>query len=221
MPIGTYPIRILHIFGTMDRGGAEMRTVEVMRGIDRDRFQFEFCSMSGMPGDLDDEIRSLGGTVHYLKRAFSFPFRFRALLRRRKFDIVHSHVHHSSGFILRLAASEGVPGRIAHYRSTGTIGSFDQPPDGWLRNTFHWMMKRWVKRYATDILAVSKAAMTESWNPNWQSDPRCRIIYSGVQPFFIDRWKFVRSSVTSSELAAKNQFSFMSATQHRPKIILG
>jgi glycosyltransferase involved in cell wall biosynthesis len=180
VPTSTRPIRILHIFGVMNRGGAEMRTLEMMRHIDRQRFQFEFCAASARPGELDEQIRALGGKVHYVKWSLSFPFHFRALLKRGNYDVVHSHVHHSSGEILRTAASVGVPGRIAHYRSTNTSYSYDQRFSA-MRRVYHALMKRWVRRYATAILAVSEAAMCEAWGDNWAQNPRCRVIYSGVQ----------------------------------------
>jgi hypothetical protein len=101
---------ILHLFGRMDRGGAEMRTLDVMRRADRGRFRLHFCALSGRRGELDEEIRSLGGEVHLLPLSASFPWKFRRLLREGRFDVVHSHVHYPSGYLLRLAAKEGTPG---------------------------------------------------------------------------------------------------------------
>src|SRR5579864_7335487 len=94
-------MRVLHIFGRLDRGGAEMRTLEVMRALDRARWGFEFCCLSGLPGELDEEARSLGGKVHLLHLGPTFPLRFRALLRANGFQAVHSHIHWPSGYVLR------------------------------------------------------------------------------------------------------------------------
>jgi len=41
-------------------------------------------------------------------------------------------------------------------------------------------MSRWIEKYATAILAVSEGAM-KAWNPNWQRDSRCRVIYNGIR----------------------------------------
>ena len=51
-------LNVLHIFGRMNCGGAEMRTLELMRRLDRGRFRLHFCALSGLPGELDDDIRS-------------------------------------------------------------------------------------------------------------------------------------------------------------------
>jgi glycosyltransferase involved in cell wall biosynthesis len=168
------PLKILHIFGRMNRGGAEMRTLDIMRQLDPRRFELHFCALSGLPGDLDDEIRALGGEVHFVPLGSSFPRCFRALLQRQRFDVVHSHVHYSSGYILRLASQSGVPVRVAHFRMTRVADK-----DDWRRRLQRPVLRYWINQYATNILAVSRATMSVVW-PHWEREPRCRIIYNGL-----------------------------------------
>lgn len=169
------PLRILHVFRRMDRGGAELRTVELMNALDRSRFQFQFCTLSGLPGHLDSRIRKLDGEVFPCRLDAAFPARFLALLRRTKPDVVHSHVHLSSGLMLRLAALAGVSSRIAHFRSTG-----DGRPSDRIRRLQRAVMRRWIDAHATGVLAVSEAAMEGSWSEAWRSDPRCHVVYAGL-----------------------------------------
>jgi glycosyltransferase involved in cell wall biosynthesis len=169
--------RVLHIFGTMNRGGAEMRTLELMGQLDPRRYQFDFCSLTGLVGDLDDEIRRLGGKVHHVKLSWMFPWRFTRLLRRERYEAVHSHVHFFSGYLLRLAARAGVRRRIAHFWTTGAAG---QP--GLRRRWQTRLMKHWLDRYATDLLAVSEGAMDASWGPDRRGDSRCRVVYDALDP---------------------------------------
>jgi glycosyltransferase involved in cell wall biosynthesis len=176
------PIRILHVFGAMNRGGAETRTLELMRNIDRTLFQFEFCCVSGMTGALDDEIRSLGGAVHLIKWELGFTRRFQQLLRQREFGVVHSHLHHFSGYILRQAARQRIPMRIAHYRV-----AVDDRPNVGMRRMYVALMKHWISKFATHILAVSEDAMNRGWSETWRSDLRCRVIYNGVECHAYDR----------------------------------
>jgi glycosyltransferase involved in cell wall biosynthesis len=161
----------------MERGGAEMRTLEVMRHVDRNEYQFHFCVLSGLPGSLDDEIRALGGEVHYCRLDWRFPAAFHQLLLDQKPDIVHSHVHLFSGYILRQAAKAHVPTRIAHFRSTQ-----DDHGRSLRRSIQRRIMAHWIDRFATAILAVSEGAMRFSWGENWSSDSRCRVIYNGIDP---------------------------------------
>ena len=168
-------VRILHIFGRMARGGAEMRTIDVMRKIDRDRFQFNFCTLSRRPGTLDKEIFELGGKIYSSPLGLDFIWKFRRLLREKRFDVVHSHVHMFSGFIMKLAAMENVPMRITHFRSMQ-----DGSGSGLRRKLQRRIMRRWVDKYATDILAVSEGTISAAWSNDWQSDIRCSVLYNGI-----------------------------------------
>lgn len=170
------PIRILHIFGCMNRGGAEMRTLDLMRRIDRTRFQMDFCALSGNQGILDDDIRQLGGEVHYCKlRRLDFNRRFRRLLREGKYDVVHSHVHYFSGYILWLAHKCSISGRIAHFRS-----STGNDKNSLRRKIQTHIMRKLINRHATDILAVGEGTMFTAWRADWDKDPRCVVIPNGL-----------------------------------------
>ena len=172
------PIKILHVFSQMGRGGGELRTLEILRNIDRRQFRSHFCAISGREGELDGEIRSLGGEVHLLRRDLvRFPRRFRGLLRRHRFDVVHTHLLNYSGVILRLAAQSDVPIRAALFRS-----SHDGKASSLGRRMYRRLMRHWIDRYATNVQAVSQGAMEAVWGPHWKSDPRCEVIYDGVEP---------------------------------------
>jgi len=170
------PVRILHVVSRMDRGGAEIRTMEILRRIDRRRFRLHFCALSGCAGEFDDEIRRLGGQVHLLGRTTpGFAGRFRALLRRYRFDAVHAQVLYFSGYVLRLAASCGVPVRLAQLHNTRPAQR--SGPARWLARR---LLRRWIDHYATDIVGVSRGVLQSVWGPGWAADPRCRVVYNGV-----------------------------------------
>ena len=169
------PVRVLHIFGTMDRGGAETRTIEIMRNLHDKWIRFEFVSLSGQAGDFDEEIRRLDGEVHYLKLGLTFPFRFLKLLLTRRFDCVHSHVHFFSGWLLLLAAIAGVRQRIAHFRSTGDGVALSRLRD--LRNR---LLRSIIKVTSTNVVGVSVASLDAAFQKNWRDDKRFQVIYSGV-----------------------------------------
>src|SRR5687767_13455866 len=170
------PIKVLHVFGRLARAGMESRTVELQRFIDRDRFRVDFCSLAPPgAGDLDEEVRSLGSTVHYVPLGGSLSRRFRALLRRERYDVVHAHLHYFSGLMVRLAAREGVPRRVVHFRITSDCRA-DTPA----RRLQRFVMKRWIAKYATKILAVNEGSLSLPWDPNWRSDPRCQVLYTGI-----------------------------------------
>lgn len=168
------PIRVLHVFGVMDRGGAEMRTVELLRGMGRERFQTTFCTLSDRAGALDAEIHALGADIVRCPLGPGFPVGFRALLRARRIEVVHSHVHLASGALLALAATR-VPRRIAHFRATA-----DARGNGPARRAYRQAMRVLVDRYATDIVGCGEGAISQGWSPRWADDPRCQVIHNGI-----------------------------------------
>ena len=169
------PVNVLHVFGRMGRGGAELRTVELLRYFDPREVRLHFCTLSGLPGSLDAEIRGRGGQVHPCRLGWGFRTRFGDLVRSQGIHVVQSHVHYPSGLILREAARLGVKFRITHFRNES-----DGRPRTWQRRAQQWVLRRWIGRYSHAILAVSESAMAGAWSPAWRTDPLCRVIYNGI-----------------------------------------
>ena len=167
--------KVLHIFGQMERGGAELRTIATMQSLQAKGFQYEFCVLSGKPGVLDNTIREMGGEVHYCKLGLNFPKRFIQLLNDKNVDIVHSHVAMVSGFILFLARLAGIKQRIAHFRNT-----HDSANSSTIRKLRNRVLHQCINFFATNILGVCKAALSVFWSTNWQQDKRCKTIYNGL-----------------------------------------
>lgn len=153
-----------------------MRTLELMRATAGELIH-EYATLEGRSGVLDEEIRRLGGSVHPCPLGPAFPARFVALCRRRRIDVVHSHVHLASGLILALAAMAGVRNRIAHFRTTS-----DERGEGRQRLIYRNTMRRLLDTFATDILGVSRGALALGWRVDWEADPRCRVIPNGIDP---------------------------------------
>jgi glycosyltransferase EpsF len=132
------PRRVLHVFGAMNRGGAETLVMNVYRHMDRDRIQFDFAVHSQETCDYDDEIEQLGGRIYRLKPPHSGTLwehlqGFRNVLRTQgTFAAVHSHVHFFSGALLGLAYREGILIRVAHSHTTQD-GQGNSLPRRWYR----------------------------------------------------------------------------------------
>lgn len=179
---GKPPIRILQVVGGgMGQAGTETWLMQVLRQIKRERFHLDFLVHTNEPCAYDEEIRALGSTIipaSNYHRLLSYAASFRRILREHgPYNIVHSHTHHFSGFILRLASREGVPVRIAHSHSDRTIV---ESGAGWLRRSYLALTKRWVQKYATAGLAVSHQAATDLFGPDWTADSRWRVFHCGI-----------------------------------------
>jgi len=207
-------IKILHVFGRMQRGGAEMRTLELMPLLAQKNVRFDFCTLLSGPGSLDEKIRQLGGAVYPcpLKSAlWSFGKRFARLLRQNEYDIVHSHVHYASGYMVRLASKAGIRGRIVHFRSI-----YDGKPLTLHRRLYRRLMLRWARRHATAVLAVCRGVMEFGWGPDWCNDPRCRVIYNGLDLQAFDRVTRDRKKITAEWNIPETAYLWINVASFRP-----
>ncbi|HVH25591.1 MAG TPA: glycosyltransferase [Vicinamibacterales bacterium] len=177
------PVKVLHVFGRLERGGAELRTLELAEAFQRDCVRSDFLVLSGLDGILDDRVEQLGGRVIKCRLDARFPGGFRRLLREGRYDVVHSHVHYFSGPILMAARLAGVRSRVAHFHTA----IVNDRSDTRRRRAQLAVCRALLHRAATDIVAVGEGAMN-AWSPRWPADPRCRIIPQGVR---VDRLRRV------------------------------
>jgi glycosyltransferase involved in cell wall biosynthesis len=184
--------RILHVFGVMDRGGAETRTLELMRRLDRDRHAFDFLTLAGRPGAYDAEIAGLGGRVIPcpLRPAATLVGRLIRDIRGGGYDVVHSHVHHFSGVVLLASRLGGVSARVAHVHST-----HDGYSATWRRRAYRMAMRELIARNATRMVGVSEAALESFWGPEWRAVPGRAVLYDGVDTMPLTRAASARTAV--------------------------
>lgn len=191
------PIRILHVLGGMNRGGVETWLTQVLRTIDRRRFEMHFLVHTDKPCAYDEEVVALGGKIipcPHPKRPWRYARHFlRILSEHGPYDVVHSHVHHYSGFVLAFAWLARVPVRIAHSHSDRRSVVADTRA---VRRIYLGLMKRYIRRYATVGLACSHGAACDLFGTNWRQDPRWRVLHCGIElsPFQqpVDRWALRR-----------------------------
>jgi glycosyltransferase involved in cell wall biosynthesis len=180
------PIRVLHIVGGMGRGGVETWLLHVLRHIDRERLQMDFMVHTAKPCAYDEEIRALGSRILPClspRRPWSYAKNFRHILATHgPYDIVHSHVHHYSGYTLRLAERAGIPIRIAHSHNDASPQDISPSPLRWIYLT---SARRWIRRFATIGLAASGKAAEALFGLGWQHTSFCRPLYYGIdlEPF--------------------------------------
>jgi glycosyltransferase involved in cell wall biosynthesis len=173
-------IRVLHVVYRLDRGGVETWLVHLLRQIDRSRFAFDFLVHSVEPGAYDDELRALGANIYPClgpDRPINYARNFRKILRDHgPYDVVHSHVQMFGGAVMRIAATQGVPIRIAHSHASPSL----TPSTGWKRRAYLKLMHRWIDRFATLRLAVSRESGSGIFSTGWESSDNADLLFSGI-----------------------------------------
>ena len=120
------PIRVLHVIGIMNRGGAETMIMNLYRHIDRSKVKFDFVENSSEPAAFDEEILSLGGRIyrcpHYNgKNHFAYVKWWNDFFKAhpKEYPIVHGHLGSTASIYLSVAKKYGAYA-IAHSHSSGT-----------------------------------------------------------------------------------------------------
>lgn len=167
--------RILHVFYRLQRGGAELRTLEALQALGTSSpVETHILIYSGEAGELDEAFRRAGATLHHMRlTARSLLLPFFQLLRRERIDAIHSHVQYFSGWLLLLASLAGVRKRMAHLWITT-----NPPTRSPLRALRRRLGRALLGRYATRVLAVSEDTLSVAFGTR---DPRCRVIYGGIR----------------------------------------
>jgi glycosyltransferase involved in cell wall biosynthesis len=175
------PIRIVQVVARMHRGGVETWLMQVVRHLDRARFQMDFVVTQPGPADYDEEIRALGSSIWpcpLRPDLTRFARELRTVLSvKGPYGVVHSHLHHFSGFVLGLARHAGVPVRLAH---SHLDSASEDASAGIARRAYLGLMKAALRRYATGGLSVSAAAATALFGEEWRADERWRIARCGL-----------------------------------------
>lgn len=143
------PIRILHVLGRLDRGGAESMVMNLYRNIDRNKIQFDFVKHTQEKCDFDDEINQLGGSIYTIvryngKNHNTYLNSWKKLFNEHpEFVVVHGHVRSTASLYLKIAKDFGII-TIAHSHSIASRGSFVERI---VKNTFQFQI-----RYLADYM---------------------------------------------------------------------
>lgn len=135
------PIRILHVLGNTNLGGAESRTMDLYRHMDRKRVQFDFLVHSGQEGHFDKEIHELGGHIYRVPRFRIYNyFSYVSTLKKffsdhHEYKAVQGHMTSTASIYLPIAKKAGVPVTIAHARSAGVDKGIKGMATRWLRRS--------------------------------------------------------------------------------------
>lgn len=118
-------VRVLHVLGNTNLGGAESRIMDLYRHTDRNRVQFDFLVHSGEEGFYEKEIRELGGRIFRVPRfrIYNYFFYRKALKEffheHHEFALVQGHMTSTAAIYLPIAKKAGVKKTAAHARSAG------------------------------------------------------------------------------------------------------
>ena len=149
--------RILHVLGTLDRGGTESMLMNYYRHINREEMQFDFVVHTTKHCDYEDEVLSLGGIVYRVPRFNLINLKHykqswsQLFSQHPEYQILHVHHFLVAGIVMPIAARYGIPVRIVHSHNT-------KPPIIILKEKVMWLFHHDMIKNSTERLACSSAA---------------------------------------------------------------
>lgn len=188
------PIRVLHVIGAMDRGGAETFIMNVYRSINRTQIQFDFLVHEDRECAYDVEIKRLGGNIYRLPRFTGFNLiEYRAKCRRffkehHDFAAVHGHIGSSAAIYLSEAKRADLF-TVAHSHGTNA------------KNLAHipYAIVSYPTRHIADVFfACSSEAGVDRFGQRVASQPCFRVVNNGID---VERFRFSQSSRNRSRSA--------------------
>jgi glycosyltransferase involved in cell wall biosynthesis len=215
------PKRVLHVVRAMNRGGVETWLMNVLRHLDRRRVEMDFLVHTSQPAAYDGELLAGGSRLLRCCDAVwrpTYAFRIGRLLREYgPYDVIHSHVHHFSGYLMALARRFGVPSRISHSHSDT---SSRDAMAGWLRQGYLAGSEALIRADATKLIAASEPAARALFGKRWRNDPRSLVLHCGIDlaPFLeISERNAIRRSwgVEDSDLLIGHVGRFDEPKNHR------
>ncbi len=191
-------MKILHVFNSMNCGGAENMVMNILRCIDRKEFQFDFLVHQDTPAFFDEEIKALGGKIYYIPRWNVLNTRkyIKALYNffREHYDysIVHGHMGSSAHLYLKIAKKFGIY-TVAHSHNP-------YPKKFSFKKIFARFTAFKTRRIADYFLACSKAAGLDRFGEKIVNSNRFKVLTNSINTS-----KYVYSETIRQEIRNKYQ----------------
>lgn len=171
-------IRILHVLGRLDRGGAETMILNLYRHMDRERIQFDFVIHTEDICDYTEEILALGGRIYSMlpfqaSTAARYGRRWREFFAAHPgYRIVHGHMRSTASLYLHEAKRAGCV-TIVHSHNTSSGSGFS----ALVKN-----MLQFPLRYQADYLfACSRQAGIWLYGEKACKKGNFRILHNGIE----------------------------------------
>lgn len=171
------PIRVLHVLGNTNLGGAESRIMDLYRHIDRSRVQFDFVVHAQEEGFFEKEIKELGGRVFRVPRFRMFNyFSYKRSWKRffkahHEFIFVQGHMTSTASIYLPLAKKAGIR-TAAHARSAGV--------DKGIKGMLTRFLRRNLAKKADDLFTCSELAAISAYGEKAVRDGKTTFLPNAI-----------------------------------------
>lgn len=199
--------RICIFCETWESGGIEGLLTNLLLHMDRHALEIDIV-VSVLKKSIFTE-RLLQAGIHFIQLSghlYGLPSnyrRFRALLREKRYHVVHVNAYQGmSLYYLKIAADMGVPVRIAHSHNTALRESLLRP----VKYRLHEIYKARYAQYATKYWACSHAAGEFLFPKGFVDSERFEPFPNGIEVSRFQRNPEIRDKIRNSLKIGKDQF---------------
>lgn len=141
-------IKILQVVGNLRIGGAETVAMNILRYIDKNKYEVHYLVYSEKISEFEEEVKELGGKVIHVPYTSNI-FRYIQMLHRLNkeygpYSIIHSHMMFHNGIVLSAAKILGITGRISHSHSTNEGGKTN--------NIFQYLIRKIYVKFSRNLI---------------------------------------------------------------------
>jgi len=163
-------VKVLHLMQGLEVGGLEYMVVNLIKGLDSERFVSSVCCFDTL-GSLADDLE--GVDVKLLRRRpgidYSYPFRLASLIRKEKAQILHLHNPTAFFYGALAGALSGVPWVVY------TEHARDVRPNMKIR-----VADRLLACFTDRVVAVAGHVKKNLVEYQWFNPLKVSIIYNGI-----------------------------------------
>ena len=148
-------VRVLHVLGGLDAGGAENFVMNVYQKIDREKIQFDFVKHTNKKQFFDEEIQKLGGKIYscpkynFINHIAYCRWWKQFFLAHPEYLIIHGHVRSTASIYMKISKKNRRIA-IAHSHNTSNGSGFSA--------IIKKILQKQIKWYADYLFACSERA---------------------------------------------------------------
>ncbi|MDD3030414.1 MAG: glycosyltransferase [Alphaproteobacteria bacterium] len=170
--------KVLHVVSSMEYGGVQTWLVDLIKEARPGGIQMDILTYSDRKYPLAEKAKAYGSRV-FVCTNHRHPWALYRTLRHINrtsgpYTVVHAHNMAQNGMVLWCAEPLGIPIRISHSHNDTPV-----PRSKPLRRLYHSLMRFFIFRFGTHLLAGSSAAGERLYGKGFLTHRACRVLPCG------------------------------------------
>lgn len=198
-------MKVLHVVSSLNPGGIEKWLFDFST-VNSD-FSYHILKQTSSDNFFDDPIRENGVNISSIEKTstITFLFLFAKFLKKNKFDIIHLHVHYSSGILALISKLVGIKVRVVHSHLAMPYQTLP-----FRKKIYRKLMRYLIGLTCSDFIAVSDKAADDLIPSDSYSEIPCgiRLVKYNTRNSTLDSSVFTVGHVGRFSIEKNHEFMF-------------